>query len=88
MNPIRLLFKLIAEFSLMDESDYALYYEKAKEWWDSIRIDDDAEDQKSLKYKIKIWCTKWYVAVGIAFLYFPTKRMLMDMVEPPEEEEF
>jgi hypothetical protein len=81
MNPIKLVFRILQEFSLLDVDDYAKYRAEAMDWWDQIRIDKDVpEDKRDWQYHLKVKTSVWYVAVGIACLYFPLKRWLNDLV--------
>ncbi|MBN1186559.1 MAG: hypothetical protein JXB49_30060 [Bacteroidales bacterium] len=88
MNPVKLIFRLISEFSLMDDEDYAKYRDESQVWWDSIRIDNEIKEKdKDWKYKLKKKTSVWYIAVGIALLYFPLKRWLSDLVSDDHDEE-
>lgn len=80
MNPIDLIFRILRENALMNDKDFAKYNDEAAKWWSEIRIDDYPELVKDWKYYLKLYSSKWYIAVGIAVMYFPIKRWLMDYV--------
>ncbi len=88
MNPIKLLFRILNEFSLLDAEDYARYRQEAANWWDEIRIDKDVpKEEQDWRYHLKLRTSVWYVAIGIACLYFPLKRWLSDLVSDDVIEE-
>jgi hypothetical protein len=70
MNPIKLLFKLLAHFVPTTDEDMTKIISQGNEWYNAIRFDANVEEKdKNWQYWFKYYSEQWYVGLAMMLLY-------------------
>lgn len=84
MNLIDLIMRLLYEFVPMEQGEYAKMKDEAKQWYISIRTDDEANlaGGKLAVSKFKRVAELWYMRAFWAIMYIYGKRQLTLYTNP------
>ncbi len=86
---IKLLFRLIFQFVPIDEEDSSRILGKAKDWADTVRIDDDEDNKTPQIYRtIGKYCNMWGVQLGMCVVYlFAYQNMKSAFMESKDDDD-
>ena len=83
MDIIELIFKLVKKFVPISLEEYQRLYNEADDWRGKLNPDSDkAVERAYCKYM-----NLWYVRLGLAVLYIPAVKWVMDLQRPQEIEQ-
>jgi hypothetical protein len=80
MDIIELIFKLLKKFVPISLEEYQRLYNEADDWRSKLNPDSDKKiEQLYCKYM-----NLWYVRLGLAVMYIPAVKWIMDLQKPTE----
>ena len=89
MTPVKVLFGLVARYAPLDDASHAKSLNEAIDWWNEIRVDDDApvptKPLDKLLVKYKKWAGKWYGVVFHGIMYILLVRWIQDFMSGKDD---
>lgn len=83
MDIIELIFKLLKKFVPISLEEYQRLYNEADDWRSKLNPDSE----KQLERAYCKYMNLWYVRLGLAVLYIPAVKWIMEMQRPQELEQ-